>query len=148
MMYEVILTCSSDGPMIAFEASTGAILAQFTGSRSPCRGFTVTCRELIATSHVSSDNGSGSIHIYNWDTSTVFHEISLPEAVTPLIANPGGDFLFAGGAAGSIYSLSLPSGDIIKSITPYSKPVSSLHLNNDGSLLISGNFITISGPIY
>ncbi|XP_058745917.1 protein ROOT INITIATION DEFECTIVE 3-like [Vicia villosa] len=137
-MYEVILTGSSDGPMIAFEASTGAILAQFTGSRSPCRGFTVTCKELIVTSHVSSDNGSGSIHIYNWDTSTVFHKIPLPEVVTPIIANSSGDFLFAGGVAGSIHSLSLPSGDIIKSITPYSKPVSSLHLNNDGSLLISG----------
>ncbi|KAL5061673.1 hypothetical protein RYX36_023410, partial [Vicia faba] len=138
MMYEVILIGSMDGPMIAFEASTGAILAQFIGSQSPYCGFTMTCKKLIATSHVSLDKGSGSIHIYNWDTSTVFHNIPLPESVTPLIANSDGDFLFAGGVSGSIHSLSLPSGDIIESFTPYSKPVSSLHLSNDGSLLISG----------
>ncbi|KAI5420188.1 uncharacterized protein LOC127135491 [Lathyrus oleraceus] len=156
MVHEVILTGSRDGPMIAFEASTGAILAQFTGSRSPCRGFTVTGKELIATSHVSSDKGPGSIHIYNWGTPTIFQNISLPESITPLTANSDGDFLFAGGVSGSIHSMSLPSGDIINSFTPYSKPVSSLHLSNDGSLLILGyndgiivvipSFMLMDGP--
>lgn len=138
-MYEVILTSSPEGPITAFDASTGATVAQFTGSRSPCRGLAVTSKGLIAAAHVSSDSGSGSIHIYNWFTSSVFHNIPLPEPVAPLATTSTGDFLFAGGVSGSIHSLSLPSGDIIKSFTPHSKPVSTLHLSDDGSLLFSGN---------
>ncbi|CAK8561344.1 unnamed protein product [Lathyrus sativus] len=138
MVHEVILTGSRDGPMVAFEASTGTILAQFTGSRSPCHGLAGIRNKLIATSHVSSDKGPGSIHIYNWDTPTVFQNIPLPEPIIPLTTSSNGDFLFAGGVSGSIHSMPLQSRDIITSFTPYSKPVSSLHLSNDGSLLISG----------
>ncbi|XP_061374523.1 uncharacterized protein LOC133316763 [Gastrolobium bilobum] len=137
--HEVILTSSADGPIMAYEASTGATIAHFTGSRSPCRGLTMAGQGFIAASHVFSDTGLGSIHIYNWYTSTVFNNFPVPEPVAPLIATSDGDFLFAGGVSGTIHSLSLHSGDLIKSFSAHSKPISTLQLSDDGSLVISGS---------
>ena len=137
--HEVILISSPDGPIMAYEASNGATIARFTGSRSPCRGLTMAGRGFIAASHVFSDTGAGSINIYNWYTPTVFCNLIVPEPVAPLTATFDGAFLFAGGLSGSIHSLSLPSGNVIKSFVAHSKPVSSLQLSNDGSLMISGS---------
>ncbi|TKY66372.1 ROOT INITIATION DEFECTIVE 3 protein [Spatholobus suberectus] len=137
--HELILTSSPDGPITAYDALTGTAVARFSGSRSPCRGLTTAGRRLIAVSHVSSDTGAGSINIYNWYSSTVFHNFPLPEPVAPLIGTPDGAFLFAGGISGSVFSLSVSSGDVIRSIAAHSKAVSSLHLSEDGSLVISGS---------
>ncbi|KAK7317845.1 hypothetical protein RJT34_02415 [Clitoria ternatea] len=137
--HELILTSSPDGPIIAYEACSGAVMARFSGSRSPSRGLATAGQGLIAVSHVSPDTGAGSINVYNWYTSTVFHNLPVPEPVAPLITTLDGAFLFAGGVSGSIQSLSLPSGDVIKSFVAHSKPVSSLHLNDDGSLVVSGS---------
>lgn len=137
--HEVILTNSPDGPIMAYESSTGGVVAQFTGSRSPCRGITMAGNGLIAASHVSPDTGSGSIHLYNWYTPTMFHSLPISEPVAPLAATPDGAFLFAGGISGSVHSISLPSSDIIKSFAAHSRSVSSLHVSDDGSLVISGS---------
>lgn len=63
----------------------------------------------------------------------------MPEPVAPLIATSDGAFLLGGGISGSVVSLSSSSGDVIRSIAVHSSPVSSLHLTDDGSLLISGS---------
>ncbi|XP_057450843.1 protein ROOT INITIATION DEFECTIVE 3-like [Lotus japonicus] len=135
---EVIVTSSPDGPIIAYNASTGAAIAHFPGSRSPCRGLAMASPELIAVSHVSPNTGTGSIHLYNWYTSSVFIKLDVPEPVAPLYATSDGAFLFAGGVSGAIHSLSLPSGDLVKSFVAHSKSVSSLTLSDDESLLVSG----------
>ncbi|XP_027356794.1 uncharacterized protein LOC113866104 [Abrus precatorius] len=137
--HEIILTSSPHGPITAYEPSSGATVARFSGSRSPCRGLAMAGQGLIAASHVSSDTGAGSINIYNWYTSTVFHNFPVPEPVAPLIATPGGEFLFAGGISGSVHSLSISSGDVIKSFVVHPRAISSLHLSDDGSLVISGS---------
>ncbi|KAG5098851.1 hypothetical protein JHK82_048705 [Glycine max] len=137
--YELILTNSPDGPITVYETTTGTVVARFSGSRSPCRGLTVVGRRLFAASHVSSDTGAGSINIYNWFNSTAFHNFPVPEPVAPLIATHDGTFLFGGGISGSLFSISTHSGDVIRSIAAHSRSVSSLHLSDDGSLVISGS---------
>lgn len=135
---EIVLTSSPDGPIIAYDASSGTTLAHFSGSRSPRRGLAVTGKSVIATSHVSSATGSGSIHLYNWWSSTPYDQLPMPEPVAPLANTSDGSYLFAGGLSGNLHTLVLPSGTIIRSFTAHSKPVSCLDINDDGSLLISG----------
>ncbi|KAF5478507.1 hypothetical protein F2P56_005060 [Juglans regia] len=136
--HEIILTSSPDGPIIAYDASSGAILASFIGSRSPRQGLVLVGKTFIAASHISSATASGSIHLYNWWSSTAFHHLPLPEPVAPITATSDGLYLFAGGLSGSIHALSLPSGNLLKSLPAHEKPVSCLKISNDGSLLISG----------
>lgn len=118
--------------------SAGAIIAHFTGSRSPPKGLTLAGKGLIAASHISA-TGAGSINLYNWWSSTVFNHLPLPEPVAPLAATLDGAYLFAGGLSGHIYSISLPSGKTIQTFPAHSKSVSCLEINDDGSLLISGS---------
>ncbi|KAE9620861.1 hypothetical protein Lal_00019715 [Lupinus albus] len=136
---EFILTSSPDGPIVAYEASTGATYTHFSHCRSPRRGLTMVNQSLIAVSHVFSDTGAGSVQIYNWHISNVFNNFPLPEPVAPLIATSDGAFLFLGGLSGTIHSLSFPSGNLVNSFSLHSTPISSLHLNHDASLLISGS---------
>ncbi|KAM5586372.1 protein ROOT INITIATION DEFECTIVE 3-like [Rosa sericea] len=139
---EIVLTSSPDGPIVAYDASSGSIVAQFTGSRSPRRGLTVVGKDFgktyIAASHISPTTASGSIHLYNWWSSTAFHNLPVPEPVAPLAASFDGLYLFAGGISGSVHTLSVPSGNVLKSLPAHNKPVTCLGVNHDESLLISG----------
>lgn len=138
---EIVLTSSPDGPIIAYDASSGALLAHFTGTQTPRQGLTLVGNNtLIAASHISSATASGSIHLYNWWSSTVFQQLPLPEPVAPLIASLDGFYIFAGGLSGNIHVLSLPSasGNILKAFPAHHSPVSCLKISDDGSLLISG----------
>ncbi|QCD86051.1 pre-rRNA-processing protein IPI3 [Vigna unguiculata] len=136
---ELILTSSPDGPIMVYETVSRTAVTRFSSSRSPCRGLTTVGRRLLAASHVSSDTGAGSINIYNWHGSSVFRNFPVPEPIAPLTATPDGAFLFGGGISGSVLSISGSSGDVIRSIVVHSSPVSSLHLSDDGSLLVSGS---------
>ncbi|KAG2681565.1 hypothetical protein I3843_11G151400 [Carya illinoinensis] len=136
--HEIILTSSPDGPIIAYDASSGAILASFIGSRSPRQGLVLVGNTFVAASHISSATASASIHLYNWWSSSAFHHLPLPEPVAPITATSDGLYLFAGGLSGSIHALSVPSGNLLKSLTAHEKPVSCLKISNDRSLLISG----------
>ncbi|XP_010243995.1 PREDICTED: protein ROOT INITIATION DEFECTIVE 3-like [Nelumbo nucifera] len=135
---EILLSSSPDGPIMAYDASSGATLAHFTGSHSPRKGLALAGNTMIAASHISSDTALGSIHLYNWWSSSAFHHLPLPEPVAPLAATPDGLYLFSGGLSGYIHALLLPSGDLLRSFPAHSKPVSCLTINDDGSLLISG----------
>ncbi|KAM1256892.1 hypothetical protein EV1_030692 [Malus domestica] len=137
--HEIVLTSSPDGPIIAYDASSGTALAQFTGSRSPRRGLTIVGKPYIAASHVSPTTGSGSIHLYNWCSSSALHNFQVPEPVAPLAAMSDGAYLFAGGLSGSVHTLSIPSGDVLKSLAVHNKSVSCLGISDDESLLISGS---------
>jgi|UniRef100_A0A2N9EI27 pre-rRNA-processing protein IPI3 len=136
--HEIVLTSSPDGPIIAYDASSGALLARFTGTQSPRQGLTLVGNTLIAASHISSTTASSSIHLYNWWSSTVFHHIPLLEPAAPLIATPDSLYLFAGGISGNIHALSLPSRNVLKEFHAHDSPVSCLKISDDGSLLISG----------
>ncbi|KAK6270216.1 hypothetical protein POUND7_007321 [Theobroma cacao] len=136
--HPIVLTSSPDGPITAFDSASGIPLCHFSGSRSPCHGLALVGSSFIAASHVSSETASGSIHLYNWWSSTALHNFPVPEPVAPLAASPDGLYLFAGGLSGCIYALSVPSGDILRSYSAHSKPVSCLRIGEDGSLLISG----------
>lgn len=140
---EIVLTSSPDGPIVAYDVSAGTIVAQFTGSRSPRRGLTVVGKDFgksyIAASHISPTTGCGSIHLYKWWSSTAFHNLPVPEPVAPLAASFDGLYLFAGGISGSVHTLSVPSGNVLKSLPTHNKPVTCLSVNHDESLLISGS---------
>ncbi|KAF3442347.1 hypothetical protein FNV43_RR16263 [Rhamnella rubrinervis] len=137
--YEIVLASSPDGPIIAYDASSGAVLTHFSDSRSPRRGLALAGKTFIAASHISPTTGSGSIHLYNWWSSTAFHNLPVPEPVAPLAATSDGSFLFGGGLSGCVYALSLPSGDVLRSFPAHRKSVSCLSISDDGSLLISGS---------
>ncbi|VVA18951.1 PREDICTED: ROOT INITIATION DEFECTIVE [Prunus dulcis] len=137
--HEIVLTSSPDGPIIAYDASSGAALAQFTGSRSPRRGLAIVGKSYIAASHISPTTASGSVHLYNWWSSTAFHNLPVPEPVAPLTVTSDGLYLFAGGLSGSVHGISIPSGDVLKPLPAHSKPVSCLAISDDESLLISGS---------
>ncbi|KAK4255950.1 hypothetical protein QN277_008875 [Acacia crassicarpa] len=137
--YELVLTSSTDGPIVAYNASTGAPLTRFLGTRSPRRGLTAAGNHFIAATHVSPDTAAVSIHLYNWHISSVLHRFPAPEFVAPLAATADGVFIFAGGQSGSIHCFSVPLGDVVKSFPVHTKPISCLQLNNDGSLVISGS---------
>ncbi|XP_028783955.1 protein ROOT INITIATION DEFECTIVE 3-like [Neltuma alba] len=137
--YELVLTSSPDGPIIAYDASTGVEVTRFPGTRSPRRGLTVAGNSFIAASHVSPDTAAVSIHLYNWHTSSVLHRFSVPEFVAPLAATPDGGYIFAGGQSGTIHCFSVPSGNMVKSFPAHTKPISCLQLSIDGSLVISGS---------
>ncbi|KAM6601331.1 hypothetical protein CsatA_020940 [Cannabis sativa] len=136
---EVILTSSPDGPIIAYDASSGTAVTQFSTSRSPRRGLTIVGKTSIAASHISPITASGSIHLYNWWCSAAFHKLPVPELVAPLTATQDGSYLFAGGLSGNVYTLSVASGDILNSLPAHTGPVSCLTISEDGSLLISGS---------
>ncbi|KAM0943080.1 putative transcription factor WD40-like family [Dioscorea sansibarensis] len=138
MATDIILTSSTDGPIIAQDHLTGAVLGQFSVTRSPRKGLAFTSGGLIAASHVTL-SASGFIHLFNWWSSSVFQSVPLPEPVAPLVATPNGSFLFAGGLSGRIYILSLPSCDLIRSCQAHQRTVSCLNINSDGSLVISGS---------
>lgn len=135
---EVILTSSPEGPITAYNPSSGAILAHFSGSRSPRRGLTFAGKPFIAASHISPTTGSGSVHLYNLWSSTPLHNIPVPEPVAPLATTADGSYLFTGGLSGNVYAISVPKGDILRSFSAHDKPVSCLKISPDGSLLISG----------
>lgn len=136
--HDLILTSSPDGPITIYDASSGAVVTRFAASRSPRRGLTLVGKAFFAESHVSPVTASASIHLYNWWSSTAFHNLPVPEPIAPLIATPDGSHLFAGSLSGSIYALSVPSGDILRSLSAHEKSVSCFHISDDGSLLISG----------
>ncbi|KAK3020111.1 hypothetical protein RJ639_005249, partial [Escallonia herrerae] len=136
---EIVLTSSPDGPISAYDAFSGATLARFTASRSPRKGLALVGKKLLAASHVSPDTGKGSIHLYNWWSSSTFLNLLVPEPVAPLAATLDGMYLFASGISGCIYALSLPAEDIIQSFSAHCKPISCLEINDDGSLLLSGS---------
>ncbi|KAH7674344.1 pre-rRNA-processing protein IPI3 protein [Dioscorea alata] len=138
MATDIILTSSTDGPIIAQDHITGAVLAQFSVTRSPRKGLTFTSGGLIAASHVTP-SASGFIHLFNWWSSSVLQSVPVPEPVAPLVATPNGSFLFAGGLSGHIYILSLPSCDLLRSFPAHQRTVSCLTINSDGSLVISGS---------
>ncbi|KAK3025482.1 hypothetical protein RJ639_041563 [Escallonia herrerae] len=138
-LQEIVLTSSPDGPISAYDAFSGATLARFTASRSPRKGLALVGKKLLAASHVSPDTGKGSIHLYNWWSSSTFLNLPVPEPVAPLAATLDGMYLFAGGISGCIYAFSLPAGDIIRSFSAHCKPISCLEINDDGSLLLSGS---------
>ncbi|KAJ0045394.1 hypothetical protein Pint_04832 [Pistacia integerrima] len=137
-LHEIILTSSPEGPISAYNPSSGATLAHFSGSRSPRQGLAFAGKTFIVASHISPTTASGSIHLYNWWSSTPLHNLPLPEPVAPVISTPDGLYLFTGGVSGSIYVISLPSGDILRSFSAHKKPVTCLEISIDGSLLISG----------
>ncbi|KAJ4726514.1 Protein ROOT INITIATION DEFECTIVE 3 [Melia azedarach] len=137
-LHEIVLTSSPEGPITAYNPSSGAILAHFSGSRSPRRGLTFAGKSFIAASHISPTTGSGSIHLYNWWSSTPLHNIPVPEPVAPLATTSDGSYLFTGGLSGNIYAISIPKGDILRSFSAHNKPASCLKISEDGSLLISG----------
>lgn len=137
-LHEVILTSSPEGPILAYNPSSGAALARFSSSRSPRRGLGFAGKTFIVASHISPTTASGSIHLYNWWASTPLHNLPVPEPVAPLVSTPDGSYLFTGGISGSIYVISLPSGDILRSFAAHKKPVTCLEISVDGSLLISG----------
>ncbi|KAF2286154.1 hypothetical protein GH714_011026 [Hevea brasiliensis] len=135
---EIVITSSPDGPITAYDTVSGTTLACFTGSRSPRHGLALAGNAYVAASHISSSTASGSIHLYNWWSPTALHHLPVPEPVAPLAATPDGLYLFAGGLSGSVYSLTIPSGSILRSFPAHDKPVSSLRINSDWSLVISG----------
>ncbi|KDP41031.1 hypothetical protein JCGZ_03563 [Jatropha curcas] len=136
--HEIVLTSSPHGPITVYDTVSGTTLARFSGSRSPRHGLVLAGKAYIAASHISSATASGSIHLYNWWSPTALHHLPVPEPVAPLASTPDGLFLFAGGLSGDIFALSIPSGNIIKSVPAHHKPVSSLKISSDSSLLISG----------
>ncbi|CAN1182996.1 Protein ROOT INITIATION DEFECTIVE 3 [Linum perenne] len=138
--HDIVLTSSPEGPITAYDSFSGSVVARFTGSRSPRHGLTLLGNTFIAASHISSSTGSTSVHLYNWWSSTALHRLPLPEPVAPLAASPdGGSFIFAGGLSGNIHSLSVPSGNLVRSIPAHrGSPVSCLEICPDWSLLISG----------
>ncbi|GAV86818.1 WD40 domain-containing protein [Cephalotus follicularis] len=137
--HQIILTSSPDGPITAYDPSSGTTLAHFSGSRSPFRGLVLAGRSFIAVSHISSATGSSFIHLYNWWSSIALHKLAVPEPVAPLAATVDGMYLFAGGISGRIYSLSLPSGTILNTFLAHDKAISCLKISDDGSLLVSGH---------
>ncbi|CDP06051.1 unnamed protein product [Coffea canephora] len=136
---EFVLTSSPDGRITAYDAYSGSSLGQYNGSRTPRKGLTMIGKKLIAASHVCSDTGLGSVHLYHWWYSAPFHQLPMPEPVAPLVATRDGSYLFAGGVSGHVHSISLPSGDIILSVAAHSKAITCLEINDDGSLLFSGS---------
>ncbi|KAJ4977320.1 hypothetical protein NE237_002426 [Protea cynaroides] len=150
-MEEILFTSSADGPIVAYDASSGTTLAHFTGSRCPRKGLSLVSQiqtltptennlSLIAVSHISSsDSASPSIHLYNWWSSTPFHLLFIPEPVAPLLCTPDGSFLFSGGVSGHIHIHAISTLSLIRSFPAHHKPVSCLAFNGDGSLLVSGD---------
>ncbi|XP_022751586.1 protein ROOT INITIATION DEFECTIVE 3-like [Durio zibethinus] len=136
--HPIVLTSSHDAPITAFDAASGDFISNFSGSRTPCHGLALVGNTFIAASHISPETASGSIHLYNWWSSTAMHNFLVPEPVASLAASPNGLYLFAAGLSGCIYALSVPSGDILRSYSAHNKPVSCLKISEDGSLLISG----------
>ncbi|CAL1377612.1 unnamed protein product [Linum trigynum] len=136
--HDIVLTSSPEGPITAYNASTGAVLARLTGTRSPRRGLALVQNTYIAASHISSSS-TAAVHLYNWWSSTALHRLPLPEPVAPLAPSPDGSCIFAGGLSGNIHSLSVPSGDLIASFLAHpGSPVSCLEISPDWSLLVSG----------
>ncbi|CAN0858393.1 Protein ROOT INITIATION DEFECTIVE 3 [Linum grandiflorum] len=141
---DIILTSSPDGPITAYDSFSGAVVARFTGSRSPRHGLTLLGNTFIAATHISSSStGSTALHLYNWWSSTALHRLLLPEPVAPLAAFPdcssASSYIFAGGLSGNIHSLSIPSGNLLGSFSAHrGSPVSCLEISPDWSLLTSG----------
>ncbi|KAF2314431.1 hypothetical protein GH714_026346 [Hevea brasiliensis] len=101
---------SPDGPITAYDTVSGTTLARFTGSHSPCHRLALAGKAYVAASHISSSTASASIHLYNWLSPTALHRLPVPQ----------------------------PVGNIIKSFLAHYKPASSLRINSDWSLVISG----------
>ncbi|KAK1439664.1 hypothetical protein QVD17_05484 [Tagetes erecta] len=136
---ETVLIPSPNGPITGYDPLTGTVLAQFNGTQCPHNGITMLGDNQFACSHVSPETGAGSIHLYYWWSLFYTQNITLPEPVAPLAATSDGSYLFSGGISGHIHSLSLPSGDIIRSFSAHEKAVSCLVISCDGSLLLSGS---------
>ncbi|KAL5977585.1 hypothetical protein ACLOJK_041483 [Asimina triloba] len=138
--WEIILASTSEGPITAYDADTGTLLACFSNNSrsSPCKGLALAGKTMIATSHIS--NACYTICLYHWCSSAPFRHLPIPEPIAPLTATIDGSYLFCGGLSGQIHVLSLPSGNVFRSFPIHSRPISCLTINveGDGSLLISG----------
>ncbi|KAK7817994.1 protein root initiation defective 3 [Quercus suber] len=109
--HEIVLTSSPDGPIIAYDASSGALLAHFTGTQTPRQGLTLVGNStLIAASHISSATASGSIHLYNWWSST--HG----GAIMSLVMMNEGQNLISAAEDGSVWVWEAVTGQVIMAL--------------------------------
>lgn len=82
---ECRLLMNLTAPLItAYDFFSGTTVARFSSSRSPCHGLVLAGKAYIDASHISSVTSSGSIHLYNWWSSTAFHHLPVSEPVAPL----------------------------------------------------------------
>ncbi|KAK9056893.1 hypothetical protein SSX86_024257 [Deinandra increscens subsp. villosa] len=136
---ETILKSSPDGPITAYDPYTGTVLARFNGSQCPRNGIVLLGDNQFATSHVSPATGAGSVHLYYWWSPSCSMNIPLPEPVAPLAATSDGSYLFSGGVSGRIHSVTVPSGELLRSFSAHNAPVSCITTSCDGSLVLSGS---------
>ncbi|KAL9383437.1 hypothetical protein Peur_023760 [Populus x canadensis] len=79
--HEIFFTSSPNRPITAYDFFSGTTVARFSGSRSPCHGLVLAGKAYIDASHISSVTSSGSIHLYNWWSSTAFHHLPVSEPI-------------------------------------------------------------------
>ncbi|XAR56422.1 hypothetical protein NMG60_11036900 [Bertholletia excelsa] len=139
-LHEIILLSFPDRVITVYDALSATKLTRFTGSQSPRKGLLVVGNNLIAASRVSPDIPAGSIHLYNWRSSTALRPLPVTEPVGPLVATSDGLYIFAGGFSGHIHihTLSLSSARVVRSFRVHLKPISCLAIDRDGSILFSG----------
>ncbi|CAH1450009.1 unnamed protein product [Lactuca virosa] len=136
---EIVLTASPEGPFTAYDPYTGNVVGRFNDDRCPRNGICILGNDLFAASHVSPETRAGYLRIYYWWSTSCTQSVPLPEPVAPLVASVDGSYVFSGGISGQIYSVSVHSGDVIRSFPVHEKPVSCLAINCDGSLILSGS---------
>ncbi|KAL4554115.1 hypothetical protein LXL04_039772 [Taraxacum kok-saghyz] len=136
---EIVITASPDGPFTAYDPNSGSVVGRFNGNRCPRNGICVLGKELFAASHVSPETRAGYVRIYYWWSMSRVKSIPLPEPVAPLAGSVDGLYVFSGGISGQIHSVSVHSGDVIRSFPVHEKPVSCVTINRDGSLILSGS---------
>ncbi|MCL4254434.1 MAG: TIR domain-containing protein, partial [Anaerolineae bacterium] len=136
-----LLTGGVGNTVIVWDAQTGDVVAQFTGTSQS--GHINRVRAVTFSpdgAFIASGGADGRIVIWNvenltqqarWDAHT--------DGVNTLIFDKDGRFLLSGGENGQIILWNPLTGDLIQNYSGHGGAVNSLAFNNDGTLFASGS---------
>ncbi|KAF6262097.1 quinon protein alcohol dehydrogenase-like superfamily [Scenedesmus sp. NREL 46B-D3] len=135
----VLLACSTESNITAWDLATATQLTQFKGNAS---GRGRVCR-LGSDYLAAAQNSKDAIHFWAWHKDQVLQRCFTQEPMTALAASPNGCYLVGGGSSGSLYCWETATGRLLRSWPAHYKAVSCLAFSDSGGLLVSAGEDTL-----
>uniref|UniRef100_A0A383WA77 Uncharacterized protein n=1 Tax=Tetradesmus obliquus TaxID=3088 RepID=A0A383WA77_TETOB len=135
----VLLACSTESNITAWDLATATQLTQYKGNASGRGRVTRLGSDYLAAAQNSKD----AIHFWTWHKDQVLQRCFTQEPLTALAASPNGAYLVGGGASGTLYCWEAFSGRLLRSWPAHYKAVSCLAFSDSGGLLVSAGEDTL-----
>lgn len=130
----VVATLDPTVPMVV-DLATGELANEYYGHHSPVQSLAVSQSSRL----VASAAWEGTVHVWSPDSAQSSFVIELDEKPTELSADPSGELLAVGDAAGGLRLFDFTSGELVERLDDQSESVSGLAWSDDGRMMASGS---------